>query len=98
MPYYHERCGGEIVFWKRKCSKCGHTWPLSALFETNVPKGMTKFVPKVANVKVPTITPQDIARKLPKWPRWLRIASSIAIIGISLLIIMCIYRACTGSW
>jgi len=96
MPYYHTKCGGEVSFWARKCKKCGHRWPIIALFSPSVPKGMTTFRP---SVKVPEFKRGTtsyakwadnipgvslLASHLPHWPRWLRILAFVIVLSIIL--------------
>ena len=88
MPYYHKKCNGKISILRRKCTKCGKTWPISAWFQYPPPKDMTKFIVPVKEPgtyakwgdRVPFVG--VIARALPNWPRWARILVLCILIGL----------------
>lgn len=93
MPYYHKHCNGKISILRRRCSKCGKKWPISALFRYPLPKDMTKFI--VGTKKGPTTYMKwvdkvplmnVIPRALPNWPRWARVLVVCILIGIVVLI------------
>jgi hypothetical protein len=93
MAYYHKKCNGRISILRRKCTKCGKTWPISAWFQYPPPKDMTRFI--VETRKEPTSYAKwgdrfpfvgIIARALPNWPRWARILVLCILIALVVVI------------
>lgn len=97
MPYYHKHCDGKISILRRKCSKCGKKWPISAWFQYPPPRDMSRYiVERQAGLttyskwidKVPLAN--IIPKALPNWPRWARILILCILIGIVVVIIFLI--------
>jgi len=90
MPYYHKKCNGRISILRRRCSKCGKTWPISAWFRYPPPRDMTKYIveqkaePSYAKWadKIPFVS--VIPKLLPNWPRWAR----ILVLGILIAVVV----------
>lgn len=95
MPYYHNKCGGEIRWFSflpipPKCKKCGKRW--NPLIIYGPPrKDMTFAVPILAIKKgttsyagwadkLPGVS--LLASRLPNWPRWARILSLLVLVTI----------------
>ena len=86
MPYIHNRCGGEIGLFSRRCKKCGKQWPIWVLFGLAPPKDMYYYVPPKPETKkgktsyaswaekYPAVA--GLASRMPNWPRWARIATA----------------------
>lgn len=79
----HKGCDGQIT--KRICSKCKIKWGLLESWITfdwyHQKLGSTKPDKKVTTRK---LTGNIVADKLPYWPRWARISSTV---GITLLLV-----------
>ena len=101
MPYFHERCGGPVGFWSRKCKKCKRSWPITSYLLMTLPKGMT-WQPKPPKMKekgtkyakwadrVPGVT--GVASRLPNWPRWARILGGLVIVGVLFILVYLLVR------
>jgi hypothetical protein len=92
MPYYHKHCDGKISILRRKCSKCGKKWPISAWFQYPPPRDMTRYIieknePTTYAKWVDRIPfANTIPRVLPNWPRWARILVLCILVGVIILI------------
>ena len=92
MAYYHKKCNGKISILRRRCSKCGKKWPISAWFQYPPPKDMTKYIVEQKEEssyakwgdKIPFV--KIVASRLPNWPRWARILVLCLLIGLVVLI------------
>ncbi len=93
MPYLHKgSCGGEIK-WRPpfpippKCLKCGKTWPVSVIY--GLPPDDMKFV--LPTPRIGGMTKEDVVKKLPKWPRWVRITvvSLLLLVAASVILKWC---------
>ena len=91
MPYYHKKCNGRISILRRRCTKCGKTWPISAWFQYPPPKDMTKFIVEKEPAtyakwgdRIPFVS--VIATRLPNWPRWARILFTCILVAIIIVI------------
>jgi hypothetical protein len=100
MPYYHQLDNGRVHFWRRKCSVCSKSWPVSALFSFKSPEGMYfAKKPKVEKPettyaawadKFPTVA--GVASRLPNWPRWARILFALVCVIIAVIVIILVTR------
>ena len=95
MPYIHRGCDGEIAFWRRKCKKCGYTWPISVLFAGAPPPDMFFWIKPIERGQTSYAKWGDkipaagaLASRLPNWPRWVRISVAVvSILGIVYLVL-----------
>jgi len=85
--WIHMECGGTINIKSRLCTKCGKTWSFWDFFMDPVeirPLKTTEEVPETSYAKwadrVPYVS--YFAGRLPNWPRWARILSTLLIYGI----------------
>lgn len=91
MGYYHRKCGGDIAVLTMHCKKCGKRWnPISFLFNNDI--RMAAPTPKER--KPILLTREAFIDKLPKWPRWARILSSVIVLGGLITGLVLLFRSC----
>ena len=101
MRFYHTKCGGEIDVKKRQCTRCKKRWdPIWFRFDPTgirplvdrkgkpLPEKYQKWVDKSKKYSLTT----KVVSRLPKWPRWARILTSVIVIAIVIVIIYFIRR------
>jgi len=99
----HTLCSGEIDTKTRTCLKCGYNWSKrDFLFD---PYGIrpviihteTEYTPYWAFIdKIPVvgIYATEVAKRLPKWPRWLRVVSVVVTYSLLALAVFFLIRGC----
>ena len=82
----HKGCDGVIDLRTLSCSKCKKHWN-SITFAFNNEMRFIGTVGPVSTNRYQWLTPENFASKLPKWPKWLRITSTLfVVIGIFFLV------------
>jgi len=102
MRFYHTKCGGEIDVRSRRCLKCKKKWnPISFRFD---PTGIRPIVDRKGRPLPDRIVPKverktwgvpylyTVVSKLPKWPRWARILTTVVVFAAIAVIIYLIVR------
>lgn len=99
----HTLCSGEIDTKKRVCLKCGYTWSKrDFLFDPygirpviiHLPSAFTSYWEFID--RIPMVGPYatEVAKRLPNWPRWLRVVAVILTYTILGLTIFFFIRGC----
>ena len=94
--WIHTGCGGTIDVKKRTCTKCKKVWNFWNFFMDPVgirPLKRTEEVPETSYARWADRVPYVslIASKLPNWPRWARIISTLLVYGIVIFGILLVF-------
>jgi hypothetical protein len=99
----HTLCNGEIDTKTRTCLKCGYIWSRSHFFLD--PYGIRPIIVHTETEpttywtfidKIPIMGPYatEVAKRLPNWPRWLRVVSVVVTYTIIGLILFFLIKGC----
>jgi len=104
VRFQHTACGGDIDTKTKTCTRCKKhwnwfTWWMTATEIRPVPERTRPGTLKVAGRKKPIRVQYAswgdrlpgvgaIAGRLPNWPRWARIVSTLVVIGIVVVIVL----------
>ena len=101
MRYIHTKCGGEIDVKKRQCTRCKKVWnPISFRLD---PYGIRPMLDRKGRVMPDRVKPKQqvksyadwgevFVNKLPHWPRWARILTTVVFVAIAIVIILYVRR------
>jgi hypothetical protein len=91
MKFIHNKCGGLIDPKGKRCTKCKKQWNfLSFIFN----KDISPIPEPKVYWSIGPLTPQTVAKHLPKWPRWARLLSSVIVIGGLITAVVFLIRSC----
>ena len=90
MRFEHIGCGGEIDTRAKQCLKCKHKWSYLAFMFTPYEIRQIKETPSaiVKPSKFDWMTPENVARHLPKWPKWVRVLSVVVVLALVVALII----------
>ena len=99
----HTTCGGTIDTKTRRCLKCTYYWNRRDFFLDpygirpviiNTPSAFTPYWEFIEKIPVLGIYATEVAKRLPNWPRWLRVISVVVVYSLLVSAIFFFIRGC----